>query len=64
MATLLFFAAAEGLDLSVVDRWPGGSKSSPLSYAWVSLLYPALGIWFWLLNRRGFNSEPDSGGDH
>lgn len=63
LATGSFFVAAQVLDLSLVDRWRGGKASSPLSYAWVLLIYPALAIWFWVLERRASNSEPSSGGN-
>jgi hypothetical protein len=58
-ATLLFFAAAHVLDLSLVDGWPGGKRGSALSYSWVLLLYPGLAAWFWLRNRDASNSESD-----
>ena len=57
-ATLLFFAAAHVLDLSLVDGWPGGKRGSPVSYVWVLLLYPALAAWFWFRNRGPNTSEP------
>lgn len=57
LVTGFFFVAAQLLDLSLVDRWPGGKASSPLSYAWVLLIYPALAIWFWCLKGRASNSE-------
>ena len=57
VATLLFFAAAQVLDLSLLSGWPGGRRGSPRSYAWVLFLYPALGAWFWFQNRRAGNSE-------
>jgi hypothetical protein len=60
VATLLFFAAAQVLDLSLLDGWPTGKRGSPRSYAWVLLLYPALAGWFWLQNRQAGNSEPDA----
>ena len=58
VATLLFFAAAQVLDLSLLSGWPGGKRGSPRSYAWVLLLYPALAAWFWLQNRQTGRSEP------
>ena len=57
-ATFVFFAGAEVLDLSLVDRWPGGGRSAPRSYAWVLLLYPALATLFWLLNCQADISGP------
>jgi hypothetical protein len=58
VATLLFLVAAQVLDLSLLDGWPGGKRGSPRSYAWVLLLYPVLASWFWLQNRQTGNSEP------
>jgi hypothetical protein len=58
VATLLFFAAAQVLDLSLLSGWPGGKRGSPRSYAWVLLLYPALAGWLWLQKRQTGNSEP------
>lgn len=52
VATLLFFAVALGFDLNLVNSWPDGSSSSPGSYAWVLLIYPALAALFWWLNYR------------
>jgi len=60
VATLLFFATAHVLDLSVAEGWPGGERSPPLRYVWVLLLYPALGAWFWFRNRDTSNGEPDA----
>ena len=65
VATLLFFAAAQILDLSMLSGWPGGRRGSPRSYAWVLLLYPMLAAWFWLQNRQTGKSElgaPPNGG--
>lgn len=58
VATVLFFAAAQVLDLSLISGWPGGKRDSPQSYTWVWLIYPALAAWFWLRNRQAGNSEP------
>jgi hypothetical protein len=58
-ATLLFFAAAIILDLSLVDGWPGGRRGSPLDYIWLSLLFPVVAGWFWFQNRDSGNSEQE-----
>ena len=58
VATVMFFAAAQVLDLSLLSGWPGGRKGSPRSYAWALLIYPALAARFWLRNRKAGNSEP------
>ena len=60
VATVLFFAVAQVLDLSLLSGWPGGKRGSPRSYAWVLLIYPALAAWFWLRHRQAGNSEPDA----
>ncbi len=57
-ATLLFLAVASLLGLSLLDRWPGGKRGSPLSYLWVLLFYPALAVWFWFQSRGSSSSEP------
>jgi hypothetical protein len=59
-ATLLFFAAAAVLDLSLVDGWPGGRIISPLDYMWLSLLFPVIAAWFWFRNRDASRSEPSA----
>jgi hypothetical protein len=58
LATLLFFAMAGLLDLSLVYGWPGGKRGSPLSFAWMLLLYPMLAAWFWFLNHGASSREP------
>jgi hypothetical protein len=52
LATLLFFAAAAALDLTVVNQWPAGKRVPALKYAWVLLFYPALAGTIWLRARR------------
>lgn len=58
VATLLFLGAAQVLDLSLISKWPGGRRGSPLKCAWLLLFYPALAAWFSLQNRQAGNSEP------
>lgn len=57
-ATLILLLGAHVLDLSLLDRWPGGKRLSPLSCFWVSLFYPAFAVWFWFENRTASPSEP------
>src|SRR5689334_18364849 len=45
LATLLLFAVAHVLDLSIMSSWPEGKSGSAGSYTWVLLIYPVLAAW-------------------